>query len=79
MNAIEPGREGRALERADANVLLVGHTHEARVVGVAGGGLVVNPGALWTGAAEGGMFGVLELPARRFRVFRVADGREVAR
>ena len=54
-------------------------------------GLVANPGALWSGGTEyekrGGLyvpgapshgtFGVLELPALRFSVYRAADGAEV--
>jgi putative phosphoesterase len=61
---------------AQADILIIGHTHmpfERRV----GDGLVVNPGALWRDAGEhgqylnrparrGGCFGVMEVPARRW-------------
>jgi len=74
-------------ELAGADVLLVGHTHERFALRTPRG-LVVNPGALWAGPADGGWragvygpgspsfgtFGVLDLPARAFRVYRVADG-----
>jgi putative phosphoesterase len=88
------------LAQADADVLVVGHTHLAYALQVAGGGLIVNPGALLRDPAhpseagallydkesgkfapapplEGGTFGVLELPAKKFSVYRAADGSEV--
>lgn len=90
----------RWLADADADVLVVGHTHLAFALRAAGGGLVVNPGALLRDPAhraeagamlfdpdsgkfvpvpplEGGTFGVLELPAKSFTVYRAADGSEV--
>ncbi len=50
-----------------------------------GGRLVVNPGALLREPAEGwegqvsalGTFGVLDLPAQSWRVYRARTGREV--
>lgn len=80
------------LAAAEADVLIVGHTHIPLVKHVSGGKLVVNPGALWRGAeaseaamlldsaggpprtaerAQGGCYGVLELPAKRWTQFRV--------
>jgi predicted phosphodiesterase len=64
------------LRKAEADVLLVGHTHEAFAVRTSGG-LVANPGALWRGAS-GGTFGVLTLPAREFRIYRALTGELVA-
>jgi predicted phosphodiesterase len=70
----------------DADVLLVGHTHEhfAEFVPREGRdlGIVANPGALWGGGPHfgpvqpdpKGTFGVLELPALRFVVRRAMDG-----
>jgi predicted phosphodiesterase len=66
------------LDEARADVLLVGHTHHHFALRV-GDRLVANPGALWSGAYKGqriagGKLGVLELPARRFRVYDIATG-----
>lgn len=87
MDGIYPDVTGSELESwcavAEADVLIVGHTHVPLVRHVSGGKLVVNPGALWRGAeamlidqgggpsrpaerAQGGCFGVLELPSRRW-------------
>jgi putative phosphoesterase len=72
------------LRQAEADVLLVGHTHEA-FAAQASAGLVANPGALWRGAVPpegspdaGGTFGVLEVPGRRFRIYRALTGELVA-
>jgi putative phosphoesterase len=70
------------LEETRADVLLVGHTHHHFALRV-GDKLVANPGALWSGAYKGqrmagGKLGVLELPARRFRVFDIASGAVVS-
>ena len=71
------------LERVGADVLVVGHTHVAFRLVAARGGVVVNPGALLRAPAVplelpcGGTFGVLELPSKRFTVYRAADGEEV--
>lgn len=87
---MEPVREGgelSALSRADADVLVVGHTHEPRATWTPMG-LVCNPGALYRSAtafertgpiyvpsgSQPGTFGVLDLPAMSFRVFSVTDG-----
>jgi predicted phosphodiesterase len=66
-----------------ADVLLCGHTHLAFEWRV-GARLIANPGALLRSPGEGadnppatGTFGVLELPARRWRVYRATDGAEV--
>jgi putative phosphoesterase len=71
------------LNQADADVLVVGHTHHAGVIHVGGGGLIVNPGALlrtipagYTVAAPG-TFGVLELPLRIFTAYEARSGEEV--
>jgi len=78
------------LDHAAADVLIVGHTHDAFSL-VAGKGRIVNPGACCSKTLafkqEGSLavpdgyrpatFGVLELPSIRFRVFRAADGAQV--
>jgi putative phosphoesterase len=69
------------LEKADADVLVVGHSHLPAMIHVGGTGLIVNPGALLRSSdvvSAPGTFGVLELPSRRFTVFEAASGREVA-
>jgi putative phosphoesterase len=72
-----------ALRNADADVLVVGHTHVPTCLTVSGGRLVVNPGALLRSPAvvgsvpAPGTFGVLELPGKRFTVYRAADGSTV--
>ena len=54
MDGIYPGETGSELESwlavAEADVLVVGHTHIPLLRHVSGGRLVVNPGALWRGA-----------------------------
>ena len=54
MDGIYPDATGSELtrwcEQAEADVLIVGHTHIPVKLHVAGGKLVVNPGALWRGA-----------------------------
>lgn len=105
MDGIDPrlatGPDARRwLADAEAEVLIVGHTHIAFALRAAGSGVVVNPGALLRDPAhrseagamlfdpdtgtfvpapplDGGTFGVLELPAKTFTVFRAADGAEV--
>jgi protein phosphatase len=57
-----------------AEVLIVGHTHEAYSLMTQAGELVCNPGSLAEpGYVEkgGGTFGVLELPTKRFDVHRI--------
>jgi putative phosphoesterase len=92
MDGIYPGEVGSELESwlavAEADVLVAGHTHIPLARHVAGGRLVVNPGALWRGAEaaagletswredddgpaaagrpQGGCYGVLELPSKRW-------------
>lgn len=89
----------RWLWESDADVLVVGHTHIPFMLRAAGGGLIVNPGALLRDPAEearvgarrfdpevgdfvpvdveGGSFGVLDLSAKSFHVYRASDGGEV--
>jgi predicted phosphodiesterase/predicted RNase H-like HicB family nuclease len=78
------------LDQTKADVLIVGHTHDAFFL-VAGKGRIVNPGACCSKTLayrQAGVlsvpdgyrpatFGVLELPSKRFRVFRTADGVQV--
>lgn len=89
------------LDRAEADALLVGHTHLTFAVPASGGRLVCNPGAVIRDPADAykapiaiwdkisqtfrleenprwpGTFGVLELPAKRFKVYRAATGDEI--
>jgi predicted phosphodiesterase len=72
------------LRKADCDVLIVGHTHLAFRLDVAGGRAILNPAALLRDPAPAagnpqatGTFGVLELPAREFRVYAASDGAEV--
>jgi putative phosphoesterase len=72
------------LVAANADVLIVGHTHRAFEVVMRDGRRILNPGALLRSPAEGatnppatGTFGVLELPSLRFRVMRAGEGAEV--
>lgn len=66
----------RWLHIANADVLLVGHTHRPFAVEKLGGGLIANPGSVLRHGGSG-TFGVLELPSQRFTVRRVEDGDEV--
>jgi putative phosphoesterase len=72
-----------ALHKAEADVLIVGHTHVPARLAASGSRLVVNPGALlrspeFPGTVPApGTFGVLDLPSKRFTVYRAADGSEV--
>jgi predicted phosphodiesterase len=77
-----PDLNASALLRG-ADVLIVGHTHQAFALRF-GDRLIANPGAVLRDPAPGadnppatGTFGVLELPARTWRVFRAADRAEV--
>jgi len=77
----------RLLDQAKADVLIVGHTHDAFSL-VAGKGRIVNPGACCSktqafkqvgslSMPDGyrpATFGVLELPSKRFKVFQADDG-----
>jgi putative phosphoesterase len=74
------------LQEANADVLIVGHTHCAFELRTLGLGRIFNPGALlrtvsnevapgWQGfPREGGTFGVLELPEMRFSVHDCRSG-----
>jgi putative phosphoesterase len=83
----------RTLERAEADVLVCGHTHVPLAKHVSGGRLVINAGALWRGAGadpqamlldpgggpsraseqpQGGTFGVLELPSKRWTLHKLS-------
>jgi hypothetical protein len=88
--ATGPTLRRRLLDSAGADVLIVGHTHDAFSL-VAGKGKIVNPGACCSkiqafeqsgslAVPDGyrpATFGVLELPSKRFRVFQAADGIQV--
>lgn len=81
---LEPDEARKYFEQAQADVLIVGHTHVPFALATLEGGLVVNPGPLLRDPDRkaphpptAGTFGVLELPSRSFRVFRAADGEEV--
>ncbi len=81
MRGIEADETGPALrrqllDRAGADVLIVGHTHDAFEL-VEGQGKIINPGACCSkidGERRPATFGVLDLPLKRFRVFRAIDG-----
>jgi predicted phosphodiesterase/predicted RNase H-like HicB family nuclease len=87
---IGPTLRRRLLDSAKADVLIVGHTHDAFSL-VAGKGRIVNPGACCSktlaykqagvlavpDGCRPATFGVLELPSKRFRVFQVSDGVQV--
>jgi putative phosphoesterase len=89
MDGIEPQqisfeRAAEHLRAASTDVLVVGHTHLSFQLDVEGVGTIVNPAALLRSPASDddlpratARFGVLELPTKRFTVYRVADGREV--
>jgi putative phosphoesterase len=68
------------LDAAEADVLIVGHTHVPFVRRLSDGRIVANPGALLRDPAPGydvgtpGTFGVLDLAARKFSVRRARDG-----
>lgn len=90
----------RWLTAAEADVLIVGHTHIAFELRTLSGGIIANPGALLRDSSEplaagamlfdretgkfvpapapgGGTFAVLDLPERRFTVYRASDGAEI--
>ena len=85
MNGILPDVEdhelARLLDQADADILLVGHTHVAFARRLPDGRMVANPGALLRDPAVAlelptpGTFGVLEVASRTFTIRRAADGR----
>lgn len=72
--AVDASIVRRHLDRADADVLVVGHTHVPMLMHV-GDRLLVNPGALRRGEhvasnrlVRGGTFGVLDVGARTFQL-----------
>jgi predicted phosphodiesterase len=71
------------LDRANADILVVGHTHVPAVIAVAGRGLIVNPGALLRSLRPGGWvpapgtFGLLDAARLTFEVVDTATGRAV--
>ena len=86
MQQILPDEVGRALcqgllEKAKAEVLVVGHTHLPAGILVGEAGIIVNPGALLRSTtvcvSAPGTFGTLELTSQRFTVFEVARGSRV--
>jgi predicted phosphodiesterase len=68
---------GELLDAADADVLVVGHTHVPMHL-TSPAGAIVNPGSVLRSPPRAlpasGTFGILELPACRFTVHRTADG-----
>lgn len=92
MDGVYPDVHGPAdlrvfLERAEADVMIVGHSHLRFRLPAEGraGGVIVNPGALLRNPAEDleasgiptpGTFGVLDLPSKRFTVHHARDGQE---
>jgi len=88
--ATGPYLRRRLLDQAGADVLIVGHTHDAFSL-VAGKGRIVNPGACCSktmafkqaGALavpdgyQPATFGVLELSSKRFSAFCANDGEQV--
>lgn len=70
------------LDRADADVLIVGHTHVAMDVELPGRGRIVNPGAVLRaplyepgdGPPASATFGVLEVETAEWRVLSVGTG-----
>jgi len=81
---LEPDEARKYFEQAQADVLVVGHTHLPFALTTLEGRLIVNPGALLrdpdpstSHPPAGGTFGVLDLPSRSFHVHRAADGEEV--
>jgi hypothetical protein len=88
-DATGPALRRRLLDDARADVLVVGHTHDAFELR-AGKGRILNPGACCSRThafkQSGGLaepagfrpatFSVLELPSKRFTVFCPLDGRE---
>lgn len=85
MNGISPEHYTTSEVRAHTTesgveVLIVGHTHTPFALKTLTGAAIVNPGALLREPATeielpaGGTFGVLELPSKRFEVYRASDG-----
>ena len=86
MNGVMPDATADEVDEvpkaAEADVLAVGHTHRAMALRL-GDQLVLNPGALLRDPADGwerqlptpGTFGVLDLPARKWTVFRARTGK----
>ena len=79
-----PTLRRRLLAQFGAEILIVGHTHDAFNMATEKG-RIINPGACCSKThgkktSEGyrpATFGVLELPSKRFMVFRVVDGGRV--
>ncbi|MBE7478371.1 MAG: metallophosphoesterase family protein [Polyangiaceae bacterium] len=88
MNGVMPDATAaevdEVLKAAEADILVVGHTHRAMALRL-GDKLVLNPGALLRDPADSwerelptpGTFAVLELPARRWTVIRAQTGKPV--
>ena len=84
MAGITPERDdiGAILASANAEVMVVGHTHVPMQLSCPAGH-IVNPGSVLERAMSeesipaSGTFGLLELPACRFKVYRAADGGRV--
>jgi len=67
-------------ERADASVLVVGHTHTT-MIDRSCRGLILNPGSIVgvSGVATSYTFAVLEMPSTAVRLYDVRTGREIRR
>lgn len=84
MAGITPERDdiGAILASANADVMVVGHTHVPMHLSCPAGH-IVNPGSVLERSRSeesipaSGTFGLLELPACRFKVYRASDGRLV--
>jgi len=77
---VDAARAVHLLDRADADILVVGHTHLPMLMQV-GARMIVNPGSLRRGMhrvgdrlVRGGSFGVLEVETRGFRLYDAAGG-----
>jgi len=87
-----PELRRRLLEQAHADVLIVGHSHvEFKLAVDVPSGKILNPGACCSKAYifkhagslmvpdefRPATFGVLELPSKRFEVYRALDGERI--
>ena len=72
------------LDRANADVLIVGHTHQAFRLELSGRGIIINPAALLRSPTEAadnppatGSFGILDLPGLAFDAVRASDAASI--
>jgi len=67
-----------SFENADADILVVGHTHQPMCITLEGEGQILNPGSVCqTATRDSGTCAVLTLPERKFDVFNVDTGNPV--